>query len=57
MKKFSHWKREEIEDTFLLTEVEELNCLNDWTEFRLDILDHENRQITKLRDRLGMLEK
>jgi hypothetical protein len=52
MKKFSQWKREEIEDVFLLTEVEELNCLKEWIAYRLDIHEHENQQITKLRDRL-----
>jgi len=52
MKKFSDWKREEIEDVFLLTEVEELNLLKEWIEYREDILDHENQQITKLSERL-----
>jgi hypothetical protein len=52
MKNFSHWKREEIEDVFLLTEVEELNVLNEWIAYRCDILNHENQQLTKLSDRL-----
>jgi hypothetical protein len=52
MKKFSEWKREEIEDVFLLTEVEELIFLKDWIAYRSDILDNENQQITKLCNRL-----
>jgi len=52
MKKFSHWKREEVEDVFLLTEVEELSVLEDWIAYRSDIHDHENQQITKLCNRL-----
>ena len=40
------------DDVFLLTEVKELNYLKDWLDYRIDILDHENQQITKLSDRL-----
>jgi hypothetical protein len=52
MKKFSDWKREEVEDVFLLTEVEELSVLQNWIAYRSDISDHENQQLTKLCNRL-----
>jgi len=35
------------DDVFLLTEVKELNYLKDWLDYRIDILDHENQQITE----------
>ena len=52
MKKFSDWKREEVEDVFSLTEIEEFSVLEDWIAYRSDILDHENQQIIKLCNRL-----
>jgi len=52
MKNFSHWKREEVEDVFLLTEVEKFDVLTDWIAYKCDILDHENQRLTKLSNRL-----
>ncbi len=33
MKSFSEWKREEVEEMFLIEEVDDIDSLTEWIEF------------------------